>query len=101
MIGPEHLVAEAVSENVFAGNPGRALPSPSRPSDRRRRRSHPCRPRRRLDRATLGGVTFAELAESGEVAIAGDVAQLAELESLLDTFDLWWNVVTPNQMADR
>ena len=51
-----------------------------------------------LDDALMGKTTLAGLAESGDVTVAGDAGKLVELEGLLDTFDFWWNVMTPNPL---
>ena len=52
--------------------------------------------REALDGALMGGATLADLARSDEVTVAGDTGKLAELAGLLDTFEFWWDVVTPN-----
>ncbi len=33
---------------------------------------------------------------SGQIVIQGDVRKLIELLALMNTFDLWFNLVTPN-----
>jgi alkyl sulfatase BDS1-like metallo-beta-lactamase superfamily hydrolase len=53
-----------------------------------------------LTRATFDGVIVGETdlveeARSGKVEVAPDVAPLAELVGLLDTFDIWFNVIEP------
>lgn len=54
----------------------------------------------RLDRATLneivlGGTTVAKAIAAGKVTIAGDPSKFEELLALLDTFEFWFDIVTP------
>lgn len=49
-----------------------------------------------LDDALMDAAGLAGLAGSEQVTVEGDAAKLAELAGLLDTFDFWWDVVTPN-----
>lgn len=56
-----------------------------------------------LSRATLDDVllrkdTLDEKIQAGEITVDGDKAKLDELLSLLDNFDFWFNIVTPNKM---
>lgn len=70
---------------------------------------HTCKPVERpdvvltIDRTSLndivlGQATLAEKLESGDARVEGNKAQLDTLFSLLDTFEFWWNVSTPNPL---
>lgn len=48
-----------------------------------------------LDRVMLGEATFDDQISSGDVAIEGDRAALGRVVSLLDEFELWFNIVEP------
>jgi alkyl sulfatase BDS1-like metallo-beta-lactamase superfamily hydrolase len=48
-----------------------------------------------LDDVTLRRTTFDEKIKSGEVKVEGNPQKLGELFALLDTFDFWFNIVTP------
>ena len=48
-----------------------------------------------LNRFILGETTLDAEAESGEIAVTPDIAPLDSLLSLLDEFDLWFNIVEP------
>ncbi|WP_374687824.1 alkyl/aryl-sulfatase [Promineifilum sp.] len=48
-----------------------------------------------LDRIVLGETTAAEALAAGEATIDGDPQKLVEFLSLLDTFEFWFNMVTP------
>jgi alkyl sulfatase BDS1-like metallo-beta-lactamase superfamily hydrolase len=48
-----------------------------------------------LDDIILGATTVEELTGAGRVELSGDTTALRELFDLLDTFDLWFNIVTP------
>ncbi|MFO7682612.1 MAG: alkyl sulfatase dimerization domain-containing protein, partial [Chloroflexota bacterium] len=48
-----------------------------------------------LNEIVLGEATLAEKTAVGEARIAGDPAKLVEFLSLLDTFEFWFNIVTP------
>jgi alkyl sulfatase BDS1-like metallo-beta-lactamase superfamily hydrolase len=52
-----------------------------------------------LDAITLGKVTMQDAVASGQITIEGDKSKLGELFSMLETFDFWFNVVTPNEVA--
>jgi alkyl sulfatase BDS1-like metallo-beta-lactamase superfamily hydrolase len=49
-----------------------------------------------LNDIILGQATLAEKLESGDAKVEGNRAQLDTLLSLLDSFEFWWNVSTPN-----
>ena len=49
-----------------------------------------------LNDIILGQATLAKKLESGDAKVEGNRAQLDTLLSLLDTFEFWWNVSTPN-----
>ncbi len=48
-----------------------------------------------LDKVVLGEATAAEMMAAGEARIEGDPTKLAEFLSLMDTFEFWFNIVTP------
>jgi alkyl sulfatase BDS1-like metallo-beta-lactamase superfamily hydrolase len=48
-----------------------------------------------LDRLALGAATFADLVADGSIVVAGDTAALADFFGLLDTFEFWFDIVTP------
>jgi alkyl sulfatase BDS1-like metallo-beta-lactamase superfamily hydrolase len=48
-----------------------------------------------LDQIALGEATAAEKLAAGEATIEGDPAKFVEFLSLLDTFEFWFNIVTP------
>ncbi len=54
-------------------------------------------PRASLSDIILGQATLAQKLESGDAQVDGNKVQLDTLLALLDTFELWWNVSTPNQ----
>lgn len=51
--------------------------------------------RRDLDAVVVGETDLLEEARAGRIAVEPDVAPLAELVGLLDSFDIWFNVVEP------
>lgn len=48
-----------------------------------------------LDQVVLGEATPADKLAAGEVQIEGDGAKLTEFLGLMDTFEFWFNIVTP------
>jgi alkyl sulfatase BDS1-like metallo-beta-lactamase superfamily hydrolase len=52
-----------------------------------------------LDNIVLGQTTLESATADGSVKIVGDAAKLNQLVSLLDTFDFWFNIVTPQTAA--
>jgi alkyl sulfatase BDS1-like metallo-beta-lactamase superfamily hydrolase len=52
--------------------------------------------RETLNDVLLGNGTLNDKIESGEIRVDGDNTKLDELVSMLDTFDFWFNIVTPN-----
>lgn len=48
-----------------------------------------------LDDVALRRTTFEEKMKSGEVRVEGNPQKLGELFALLDSFDFWFNIVTP------
>ena len=48
-----------------------------------------------LNEIVLGEATLAEKTAIGEARIEGDPAKLVEFLSLLDSFEFWFNIVTP------
>ena len=51
--------------------------------------------RKDLDAVVLGEADLLEEAREGRIAVEPDLAPLAELVGLLDSFDIWFNVVEP------
>jgi alkyl sulfatase BDS1-like metallo-beta-lactamase superfamily hydrolase len=51
--------------------------------------------RESLDRVVMGEADLLEEAKSGKISVEPDEKPLAELLSLLDDFDLWFNIVEP------
>ncbi len=50
-----------------------------------------------LNNIVLKQTTLKDAISSGDVKIDGNEAKLDEMLSYLDTFDFWWNIVTPVQ----
>jgi alkyl sulfatase BDS1-like metallo-beta-lactamase superfamily hydrolase len=48
-----------------------------------------------LDALALGRATFADLVADGSIGVEGDVAALRDFFGLLDTFEFWFDIVTP------
>ena len=48
-----------------------------------------------LNNITLGETTLDKAVADGSVKVTGDSAKLAQLVSMLDTFEFWFNIVTP------
>jgi alkyl sulfatase BDS1-like metallo-beta-lactamase superfamily hydrolase len=48
-----------------------------------------------LNDVILGQTTIADAVSAGDVTVGGDEAKLEELVSYLDTFEFWFNIVTP------
>ena len=48
-----------------------------------------------LDAIVLGRSTFQALAADGSLRIEGDAAAFADFLGLLDTFEFWFDIVTP------
>ena len=48
-----------------------------------------------LDEIVLGEATLAEELAAGKASIDGNPEKLVEFLSLLDTFEFWFNIVTP------
>jgi alkyl sulfatase BDS1-like metallo-beta-lactamase superfamily hydrolase len=48
-----------------------------------------------LDAIVLGQATVESLAADGAVTIAGDAAAFVDIVELLDTFEFWFDIVTP------
>lgn len=48
-----------------------------------------------LDEIVLGEAKLAEKLATGEASIDGNQDKLVEFLSLLDTFEFWFNIVTP------
>jgi len=51
--------------------------------------------RETLNRIALHETTVADAINSGDITVTGDRAKLEELISYLDTFEFWFNIVTP------
>ena len=54
-----------------------------------------------LEEALLGRTSPLKAITSGKIRVEGAVSKLAELASLFDTFDFWFNIVTPNQAKGK
>jgi alkyl sulfatase BDS1-like metallo-beta-lactamase superfamily hydrolase len=54
-----------------------------------------------LVRVMLGQSTFEREIQNGNIRVSGDANRIAELFSLLDTFDLYFNIVTPLEQSQR
>jgi alkyl sulfatase BDS1-like metallo-beta-lactamase superfamily hydrolase len=48
-----------------------------------------------LDSIMLGETTLDKAVAEGKVKVTGDSAKLGQLTSMLDTFEFWFNIVTP------
>jgi len=48
-----------------------------------------------LDKVVLGEETLDKAVEGGSIQITGDKEKLTQLVSMLDSFDFWFNIVTP------
>ncbi len=48
-----------------------------------------------LNNITLGETTLDKAVADGSVKVTGDSAKLTQLVSMLDTFEFWFNIVTP------
>ena len=48
-----------------------------------------------LDAIMLGETTLDKAVADGKVKVTGDSAKLGELTAMLDTFEFWFNIVTP------
>jgi alkyl sulfatase BDS1-like metallo-beta-lactamase superfamily hydrolase len=51
--------------------------------------------RKDLDAIIVGETNLLEEAKQGTIAVEPDVGPLAELVGLLDTFNIWFNIVEP------
>ena len=46
--------------------------------------------------SVIGGeMSFDQAVQSGAIKVSGSMAKATELFSLMDTFDPWFNIVTP------
>ncbi|HYN48398.1 MAG TPA: alkyl sulfatase C-terminal domain-containing protein, partial [Candidatus Nanopelagicales bacterium] len=48
-----------------------------------------------IDALALGQATFADLVTDGSIAVEGDTAALRDFFGLLDSFEFWFDIVTP------
>jgi len=48
-----------------------------------------------LNDVLLGNGTFEEKVQAGDIKVVGNNAKVKELISMLDTFEFWFNIVTP------
>ncbi|MGE0369043.1 MAG: alkyl/aryl-sulfatase [Candidatus Dadabacteria bacterium] len=53
--------------------------------------------RETLNNVLLGQGTIDDKIKSGDIKVSGDQAKLDDLVSMLDSFDFWFNIVTPNK----
>lgn len=51
--------------------------------------------RETLNRIALHEMTVADAINSGDITVTGERGKLEELISYLDTFEFWFNIVTP------
>lgn len=51
-----------------------------------------------LNDIILGEVTLEQATESGDLQIDGDADKLGQLVAMLDTFEFWFNIVTPRAL---
>lgn len=54
-----------------------------------------CLTREKLNDILLGETSFEKEVAGGSISVTGDAGALGELLSMLDTFDFWFNIVTP------
>jgi alkyl sulfatase BDS1-like metallo-beta-lactamase superfamily hydrolase len=52
-----------------------------------------------LNNIVLGETTLDKAIEAGKVTVQGKKESLSELVAMLDKFDFWFNIVTPNRSA--
>jgi alkyl sulfatase BDS1-like metallo-beta-lactamase superfamily hydrolase len=57
--------------------------------------------RETLNQILIGGSSLDSAIESGAVKVDGELAKLKELISLLDSFEFWFNIVTPVAATGR
>jgi alkyl sulfatase BDS1-like metallo-beta-lactamase superfamily hydrolase len=57
--------------------------------------------RAKLNDILLGQTTFKKELDAGNISVAGNAAALSDLLSMLDSFDFWFNIVTPNEVAKQ
>ena len=51
--------------------------------------------REKLNDILVGKTSFEKEVGGGSISVTGDAAALGDLLSMLDTFDFWFNIVTP------
>ena len=51
--------------------------------------------REKLNDILLGKTSFEMEVDGGSISVTGDAGALGDLLSMLDTFDFWFNIVTP------
>jgi alkyl sulfatase BDS1-like metallo-beta-lactamase superfamily hydrolase len=54
-----------------------------------------------LEQALLGRISALNAITSGKIRVEGAVSKLLELRSLFDTFEFWFNIVTPNEAKGK
>jgi alkyl sulfatase BDS1-like metallo-beta-lactamase superfamily hydrolase len=57
--------------------------------------------RAKLNDILLGQTTFKKELDAGNISVNGNAAALNDLLSMLDSFDFWFNIVTPTEMTSR
>jgi alkyl sulfatase BDS1-like metallo-beta-lactamase superfamily hydrolase len=57
--------------------------------------------RAKLNDVLLGQTTFKKELDAGNISVAGNAAALNDLLSMLDSFDFWFNIVMPNEVAKQ
>ena len=54
-----------------------------------------------LNDALIGRISPLNAITTGKIRVEGSVSKLIELRSLFDTFDFWFNIVTPNEPKEK
>jgi alkyl sulfatase BDS1-like metallo-beta-lactamase superfamily hydrolase len=57
--------------------------------------------RAKMNDVLLGQTTFKKELDAGSISVTGNVAALNDLLSMLDSFDFWFNIVTPVEMTKQ
>jgi len=57
--------------------------------------------RGKLNDILLGQTTFKKELDAGSILVTGNAAALNDLLSMLDSFDFWFNIVTPTEMTKQ
>jgi len=57
--------------------------------------------RAKLNDILLGQTTFKKELDSGAISVTGNAQALSDLLSMLDSFEFWFNIVTPVELTNR